>query len=241
MLSQLWSEIVKLRFAFAGVLLILLGQSFSYEWLKVSVDGLVANIGSLLLFIGIWQFIYDEKSRRELCCEIVRAVKGSDDLQKNGLVSCLLNSKQVFENEEWRKAEVLVVGYQYSPRFLKDNLELVSQRISKKKKTVICYAGDQKEVLDYLRWSTPGATDIQRSIGEMKDLARQHFDDSPYLLLKEHKRVLKYSFIYTEIGIWIKFYTNSGLRADVPAFKITSRTALFSFFESDIKKLGVLS
>jgi len=52
-----------------------------------------------------------------------------------------------------------------------------------------------------------------------------------------HDRVLRYSFIQTDDFIWVKFFTNSPERAEVPALKVRAGTPLFKFFNDDAQRL----
>jgi len=81
-------------------------------------------------------------------------------MHRNGLIDCLVNSKDVSEPEEWRKAKILVVGIHYSPRFVEDNIDLIKERIRNRRKTVICHVGVSTAASRYLKESLSGRSDI---------------------------------------------------------------------------------
>ncbi|MCJ7713955.1 hypothetical protein MUO66_05805 [Candidatus Bathyarchaeota archaeon] len=57
------------------------------------------------------------------------------------------------------------------------------------------------------------------------------------ITIRKHTRVLRYSFIYTETSIWVRFCTNSAMYSHVPAFKIRKQSPLFGFFKKDIDEM----
>jgi hypothetical protein len=239
-ISRLISIITQQKIIILGLLLILVGNGFQSTFLKIQVDGVVANIGALFLFVGTLEWIFDETARRELVYEIFKSIRGDDRIHRNGLIDCLTNSREVNESEEWLSAKTLVIGIHYSSRFIEDNLELIQQRTRFKRTTIIAHVKGESPACDYLKKSGSGLSEPIESIRKLKKFVNVEFPGSPYVEIREHSRLLRYSFIYTEESIWIKFFTNSEGRARVPAFRIISKTPLFNFFEDDIRRMGIL-
>jgi hypothetical protein len=238
--EQLVTVVAQQKLIILGLLLILVGNGFQSTFLKIQIDAVVANIGALFLFVGTVEWIFDETARRELVYELFRSIRGDDRIHRNGLVDCVINSKEVLEQEEWVKAKILVVGIHYSPRFVEDNIDLIKERIRNKRKTVICYVGVSTAAAQYLEHSASGLSDIDASISKLKSLTQSQFGSSQYIELIEHDRVLRYMFIYTEFSVWIKFFTNAKGYATVPAMKVRATTPLFEFFRADIFNIGGL-
>jgi hypothetical protein len=238
--GKLIALITQQRIAILGLLLILVANSFHFSLLKVQIDGVLANVGALFLFVGTVEWLFDEKARRELIYEIFRSIRGDDNMHRSGLTDCMIHSRTLLEPEEWVQAKTLTVGIHYSPRFVEDHLDIIKERIKSKKKTVICHVAFPTAASNYLTESESGCSEIKSSLEKLKTLVRDEFHNSQYVELIEHDRVLRYMFIYTELGIWIKFFTNSKGRAKVPAIKIASSTPLFLFFEKDIRDLGAI-
>lgn len=238
--EKLIATIAQQKLVIIGLVLILLGNSFQFVFLKVQIDAVVANIGALFLFVGTVQWIFDETARRELVYELFRSIRGDDRIHRNGLIDCILNSKEVLELEEWTNSKILIVGIHYSTRFVEDQFELINERISNKRKTVICYLGESTPASKYLKDSKSGLSDISTAVNQLKHLVQSQFCGSEYIDLVEHGRILRYSFIYTENSIWVKFFTNGKGYRKVPAMRIRSNTPLFIFFQDDLRSLGVL-
>jgi len=238
--EKLVSVVAQQKLIILGLFLILIGNGFQSTFLKIQIDAVVANIGALFLFVGTVERIFDETARRELVYELLRSIRGDDRIHRNGLIDCVINSKDVSEPEEWSKAKILVVGIHYSSRFIEDNIDLIKGRIKNKRKTVICHVGGTTAAAQYLKDSESGRSDINSSISELKLLVQLQFHGSLYVELVEHDRVLRYTFIYTESMVWVKFFTNTKGHATVPAVLIWSATPLFDFFKNDIRNMGGL-
>lgn len=238
--EKLVAIVAQQRLIIFGLLCILIGNGFQYTFLKIQIDSVVANIGALFLFVGTVEWIFDETARRELIYELFRSIRGNDRIHRNGLIDCVVNSKEVSEPEEWTKAKILVVGVHYSSRFVEDNVDLIKARIRSRKRTVICHVGVAIAATQYLENSASGLSNVDTSISKLKVLVQSQFRGSQYVELIEHDRVLRYTFIYTDSGIWIQLFTNEKGHATVPAIRIGPATPLFNFFKNDIRNLGGL-
>ena len=148
----------------------------------------------------------------------------------------MLNSRDVNEREHWRTASVLVVGVQYSPKFFKDFFDVIQTRSAKSLTTVVLIVDTDSAASRYLAPSTePGK--LEDCVREIEQLLKEADGGRGYARLKKHGRVLRYSFIRTEDHIWVKFYTNASYRTLVPAVRVDSASALFPFFEEDVRRL----
>lgn len=240
MTNKLVNLIAQLKLVIVGLLLVVIGNAFHFQFLKINMDELSANVGALFLVAGTIEWLFDEKARRELVYEIVHSIRGDDRMHRNGIMDCITDSKKVEENEEWLNAKTLVVGVHYSTGFIVNNLNTIKKRIEQKKKTIICHVKPNSPAADYLKQSESGLSDISTGIEKMSKLKSRDFNNSEFLELIEHDRVLRYTFIYTESSIWVKLFTNGTGYADVPAIKIRPTTPLYEFFENDIKKIGAI-
>lgn len=239
--QELLFLVQKQRFILGGFILMLFGNAVPSDWhiFRADIGQFFSNMGALLLITGLFELVFDEQARRELCHEIVKTLEGADDLQKAGLVSCVLNSKEVKEDAEWKDASLLIVGYMYSTRFLDDFTGLIKSRIEAKKKTVLLQIGKEVHLRSYLEYIDSRAPNIQQRVDETNKFILREFNNSPFLIIKELNTLLRYSFIYCDKSVWIKLYTNSLGNAHVPAFKIDPNTPLGSFIKDDMRRLGV--
>ena len=237
--NKLITLITQLKLIIIGLFLIVIANVSQYELLKIRLDELLANVGALFLVAGTIEWLFDVRARKELVYEIVHSIRGDDRMHRYGLMDCLTNSKDVEEKEEWENAKILVVGLHYSPRFIEDYPDVIKKRIKQKKRTVICHIKSNSPATNYLKNSESGF-EIETNLEKISTLKKEEFGDSAYIELIEHDRVLRYMFVYTELSIWVKFFTNSKGSAVVPAIRVRPATPLFEFFESDIRNLGAL-
>ena len=235
-----WKSLAMKAFmVIAGLILIIIGNNFDKDFLKVSVDGMLANIGALLMLVGILQWIFDEAARNELILEIVKTIKGDNELQANGVVGCLSNSREIKDIKDWQDADLLVVGAQYSARFIEDRHTLIAERIRNKKITYFCCNESDSNAVKYLKDSSIGTSDINQKLAELERRVTS-LNGANFVKIFKVATLFRYSFIYTEKSIWIRFFTNANVYcSELPALKIKSSTPFFKFFHTDIKNMGI--
>ena len=147
-----------------------------------------------------------------------------------------LNSRDVNEREHWKTSSVLVIGVQYSPKFVKDFFDVIQTRSTDGLTTVVLIVDPDSAASRYLVPSIESRK-IEDCVREIQQLLKEADGDRGYVRLKKHERVLRYSFIRAEGHIWVKFHTNASYRTLVPAVRIDSASELFAFFEEDARRL----
>jgi hypothetical protein len=231
------SIIITLALGTLGFVLIGVSHTFQFEWAKIQVDRLVAEVGALLLVVGILHWLFELGLRKEMLREVAGTVVGSTLLHDSGLEGCSMNSRQVNDGAHWSRSANLTIGRQYSSRFFKDFHDVLRERCAHGLPTTVTILHPDTAAARYLHESMTG-TLIKESVQEIVDLLRE-IDSSTKKCtrLLFHDRVLRYSFVLTDECLWITFFTNSAGRAMVPAFKVRAGTPLFGFFADDIKRL----
>lgn len=227
----------KLLIIVIGLCFILTGNGFEYSILKIDVDSLLVNLGTLLLVIGTLQWIFDERMRKEIVQEISIATLGNDRIHRNGLRDCTDNSRKIDEDNLWKATTSLIIGVHYSNRFVEDNADVIKSRIVDKKETHIFHIDENSLAAKYLVDSKSGKSNIGEKTKNLKGLIESEFSNSELVKIVKHSRVLRYSFIKTDQTIWVKFFTNSEGYSIIPAVKVETGTPLFEFFNSDIERL----
>ena len=228
---------VTLLLTLGGLILIIFGNSFACEWHKIKLDQLIAEIGALILCVGTLHWVFDVSLRKAMFKEIADTALENGRIHDSGIVDCLLNSKSVSDPNHWKVAQELIIGIHYSSKFFDNFHEMLKERSASGKMTRVLILRPNSPASDYLAKSASGHSDMESEIKKIKALTHQCDPDSKHVLFSNHTRVLRYTFIYTEHSIWIKFFTNSKLHANVPAFKIQAGSPLFKFFDSDIQAL----
>ncbi len=120
MIVQYLEEHVRLILAGIGLLFLVVASTFHFSVLKVSVDDLLAEVGALLLVLGVLHFLFEMRLRREMLREVAESVLGNQRIYDAGLSDCVMNSRNVNETAAWKTALTLTVGLQYSPKFFED-------------------------------------------------------------------------------------------------------------------------
>jgi len=231
------SLIIFLALFVFGAVLIGASNTFHYEWLKVQLDRLMAEVGALILVVGILHWAFEFGLRKAMLSEVAGTVVGSAHLHDSGLVSCNMNARHVDESVHWSQSANLTIGYQYSPSFFKEIHEVLRQRCRSGLPTTVAILRANGAAARYLHDSTTGTPTIGKSVAEIVALLEEVSVGEKACTLLFHDRVLRYSFIQTDEHVWIKFYANSAARTTVPALKVSAGTPLFNFFANDIKRL----
>jgi hypothetical protein len=231
------SVIVFLALFVFGAVLIGASNAFHYEWLKIQLDRLMAEVGALILVVGILHWAFEFGLRKVMLSEVAGTVVGSAHLHDSGLESCDMNSRHVDESAHWSQSSNLTIGYQYSPSFFKEFHEVLRQRCKRGLPTTVTILRANGAAARYLHDSTTGKPTVEQSVAEIGALLHEINAGAKGCTLLFHDRVLRYSFIQTDENVWIKFYANSAARATVPAFKVRADTPLYNFFADDIKRL----
>lgn len=225
--------------AIVGLACIPVANAFHLVILKIPVDHLLAEVGALLLVVGILHWFFELGLRKETIREVVATISGNTRLHDAGLVSCLINSREVNDTDEWRNAANLVVGVQYSPKFFKDFHRIIQERSAagRPTKAILLTPGGAAET--YLRATGTGSPRVRNCVEDIKQLLEDADAEasSPKTSVVQHDRVLRYSFIQTDDFIWVKLFANSPDRAEVPAFKVRAGTPLYRFFSQDTERL----
>jgi hypothetical protein len=232
------SVIILLGLGISGLILIGVSHTFHLEWFKIPLDRLIAEVGALILVVGILHWLFDLGLRKEMLREVSASVVGSTVLHECGLDSCSMNSRQVDDSAHWSQSAHLTIGNQYSARFFKDFHHVLRERCRRKLPTTVTVLHSDGSAAAYLRGSMSVDPGVKAAVSEILALLEQIDNGTKkYVHVIFHNQVLRYSFIQTGEYIWIKFFTNSPGRAIVPAFKVRSGTPLFNFFADDIKRL----
>lgn len=232
------SLIVALGLPLVGLILIVLAQTFRFEWYKIEVDRCLAEIGALLFIVSVLHWFFELGLRDQMLREVASTVTGSSVLYDCGLDICVMNSRDTDEHLHWSRCANLIVGNQYSTRFLKDFHQVIRDRSTSNLPTKILVLSADCPAAKYLEMTGSGTGKVATSIAETRTLLTEFdkgVDRSTQLIF--HDRIFRYSFIQTDEYLWVTLYTNSSGRAYVPQFKIRAGTPLYKFFDDDIKLL----
>ena len=151
------------------------------------------------------------------------------------------NSRTVEERTVWLESAILVVGVQYSPKFFKDFFDVIRARSQGGRMTLALVVRPEGPAAQYLSENTTSTANVTECVHEIERLLEEADEGRGHVRVKMHDRVMRYSFIRTEEHIWIKFFTNASYRAVVPAVRVDRGSNLYTFFETDVRKLEEVS
>jgi hypothetical protein len=243
-LSALLEERARLILIAAGLALILAGNAFELSILKINIAALFAEVGALLLIVGLLHWLFESSMRRQLTQDIFNAVVGAGRTSSSGIVDVFSNSREVRYDDMVKSAKRLIIGEHYSTRFFEDHAPEIRERLARHDETIALLLKQSSQASKYLRASGSwyGAKETLAKIRELtkepsNGSITQAAKDDQRLTIKLHTRVLRYSFVMSEDHIWIRFFTNSEGESLVPAFCIAKGTQLYDFFSTDIMRL----
>src|ERR1700733_6161571 len=87
-----------------GVVLIAASSTFQYDWMKVQLDRLTAEVGALILVVGMLHWFFEFGLRKEMMREVASTAVGSTHMHECGLDTCSLNARDVDERAHWSQA-----------------------------------------------------------------------------------------------------------------------------------------
>ena len=231
-------ENIRLTLVSFGLALIVAANAFHFTILKVPLDRVVAEVGALILIVGVLHFFYEMRIRQEMLREVAASFLENQRIHNSGVSDCLVNSREVNEAAHWRRAKNLTIGIQYSSKFFEDFHDVLKSRCAAGKETTVLALEPESDAARYLKGTGTGVANV----AEGRERIRALLDDASAgggrsVPLLRHNRVLRYSFIRTEEAVWIKFFANSRERATVPAMRFRVDTPLYDFVSSDVNRL----
>ncbi|WP_257313531.1 hypothetical protein [Geothrix fuzhouensis] len=223
-----------------GFCLIALGNSFHFEVFNVKIPEIIAHTGALFMIVGMLHWLFDSAVRHHIQEEIFSTVMGSTKVFSCGIMNATSNSKDINHRDAFRNSNHLVIGEHYSDRLFDDYSDDFCHRHQNGKTTHAIVIDPNKNAAQFLISSIPGHSNLSEAIDKIK-LCLFHRDLKPkekkLIKIFHHNRILRYSFVKTDNQIWIRMFTNSSGRANVPGFCVKAGTPLFDFFTNDIDRL----
>ena len=138
-IAKLLTTKVSWKLGAIGLFLILVSNVFDEKLLKVDIDNILANLGALLLIIGILQFLYDTYIRGALFRALLSEIIKDQSVAESGICEYRDDSKGVEYSEDFLSSEEIIVGVNYSARILDNSIDLVHERVHMKKSMVMVH------------------------------------------------------------------------------------------------------
>lgn len=225
--------------AIIGIVLIFIafyfGRDMSLQELAVTS---IANIGALILVVGILQWLFDHQMREEMVREISNTVLGNTHIYDKGIIDCNDDSQHVTEDDikQWTTADNLIIAAHYPEAFFARYSKLFETRCQTGKPTTLLLSKPDGHGITYLKNIDPEvpnvAERVQRIIAQMTKMSSQSSVD-----IRLHSVVLHNLLIVTEQAIWVTPMLNSKGMSKVPVLKIRHNSPLYEIFYEDAQRL----
>ena len=171
----------------------------------------------------------------------VESALSNSNVINAGIENCKQDTKQINYTGLLSHAEEVTIGFLHSSRFVDDNLDLLRERAENGKKTTIMLSDPEGTAIQYLL-SLETVKDhvipnIQKVIARIDEYINEQDGVKERIRVKHHDTVLRYSFVQSRDGIWVKMYRNSIGIATTPGIYIRSGSPMYRLFDDDIKAL----
>lgn len=231
------SENVALWLALGGTALVVLGNAIDWTIWRVNIGSQLANIGALLLVVGVLQWFFDRRVRHSFFLEVRREIVGSVHVAASGITDCYSDSKEVDFAEHFVSSQNVIVGINYSAKLIDNSIALLGERVNRKLNTKIILVDEKSEAAKFLA-ADYNMDDLQHGIKKIEQIVDQLDQARNYIQLTKVKTILRYSFVKFDSRIWIVPGTNGLGRRPVPGLFVTQGGDWYKHFADDIDRLG---
>ena len=235
-IAKLLTSNIAWKLGAVGLFMILLSNTFNEEILKVDIDVILANLGALLLIVGILQFLYDVYIRKTLFQALISEILSDQRVAASGICEYRVDSKSITFTEEFLNSDKLIIGVNYSARILDHSLDLVHERVRLKKKMKIVHVKPNTIAARFLD-DEYGDPKFDVRLKRLYDIVKEADPDGTIIDICAVDTILRYSFISFDSRIWVIVGTNGLGRRNVPGFFVRSPGSWYNHFADDIEKL----
>ena len=236
------SDRVPLILVIAGLIMLLVAEKFpSAIWIGIDWSNFLSNFGLYVAVVIALQWHYDKRTRQETIRSAVESAVSNTNVIRAGINNCKQDTKEIDYNSLLSHGEEVTIGFLHNGRFVDDNLNMLSKRADSGKKTTIVFSDPDGSAIEYLLTLRPVKDhvipNIRKVIARIETEINQREGVKERISVKHHDVVLRYSFVHSKEGIWIKMYRNSLGVVATPGMYICNGSPLYKFFDDDIKAL----
>ena len=198
--NDLKSKLTTRNLTIIGIALIVAGNSFSWTIWNVKAHEILANVGALILVVGVLQWFFDQESRQYLIDQLTSQIgvylSRRDNLARLGATECTLDSKSLV-SEQWAaeliEARTLAIGIHYSDGMIARFEPIIRARIAHNKITQILHSDPNGLAKPYLERCLSVSVDLAAKVAQLQQLVSARFAESSRIRMIQHGRVLRYS------------------------------------------------
>ena len=236
------SDRVPFIIVIVGLVMLLVAEKFpSMIWIGIDWSNFLSNFGLYVAVVVALQWHYDKRTRHETIVSAVESALSNANVVRSGIENCTQDTKQIDYSSLLSHAEEVTIGFLHSSRFVDDNLDMLKERADSGKRTTIVFSDPEGSAIEYLLTLTTVKDhvipNIQKVIAHIDGQINRREGVKERVKVKHHDTVLRYSFVHSRQGIWVKMYRNSLGVVATPGLYIRSGSPLYRFFDDDIKAL----
>ena len=213
----------------------------SLVWQGIDWSNFLSNLGLYVAVVLALQWHYDKWTKQETIVSAVESALSNSNVVRAGIENYNQDTKQINYNPLLSHSGEVIIGFLHSSRFVDDNLDMLRERAESGKRTTILLSDPNGAAIKYLLTLTAVKDhvipSIQKVIARVDEYINRQEGVKERINVKHHDSVLRYSFVHSRDGIWVKMYRNSIGMSTTPGIYIRSGTPLYKFFDSDIRAL----
>lgn len=223
-----------------GLLIIIASLSFESEPLsEVKLSNLLLNLGIYASFVVAFQFFYDKLAKDEMIKNVLITGLSRSNVVSSGIDDYVQDTIKIDYSSIFSSAEEVIIGFHHSGRIVKENYDALKERVAKGRTTTILLSDPNGNTIEYLANLTDenmpeSIRTVNKRVGR---IASAQDATKKKILVKYHNAILRYSFVHSVDGIWVKMYRNSHGYSKIPGIFIRSGSPLYDFFDKDIQTL----
>ena len=224
-----------------GLVLLLLGSLLSSSSSEgIDWSDLFFNLGAFAILLIPVQIYFDKVIRDQLIEQALNVAISGSRVTHSGILDFHRNTKVINYDDLISNSENFIIGLHTDCRIIEDNFEKLSERAINGKKTTVLLSEKDGIAANFLQQkiyrSIPIESEISLVVNKIKEINRVR-DVKEKIVTICHDTILRYSFVYSDLGIWIKPYRNSVGTAITPGFYVTNNSQLYKFYHKDIHEL----
>ena len=225
-----------------GLIMLIAAEWFpSLVWKGIDWSNFLSNLGLYVAVVVALQWHYDKRTKHETIVSAVESALSNSNVVRSGIENCKRDTKEINYSSLLSHSEEITIGFLHSSRFVDDNLDLLRERAQVGKKTTILFSDPEGAAIQYLLTLTTVKDhvipNIQKVVARIDENINRRDGVKERISVKHHDTVLRYSFVHSRDGIWVKMYRNSMGVATTPGIYIRSGSPLYKFFDDDIQTL----
>ena len=209
-------------------------------WIGINWSSFLTDLGLYIAVVVVLQFYYDMRMKHELITEVAESALSNSNVATSGISNFVNDTKKINYETMLTHSEEIIIGFVHSIRFVDDHVSELRNRVKEGKKTSILLANPNGHVVSYLTRIVHDSDlikpEIKKNINKVGQINNEP-GVKKKITMKYHDAILRYSFVHSIEGTWIKMYRNGLGMTTTPGIYIRNGSPLYDFYKKDIENL----